>query len=62
MTFEDFTDLAVELTQIRWKDILEKNKVMMIKRPVAEWAQLLKKLSSSVSELKTDAITKQEVM
>jgi len=62
MTFEDFTDLAVELTQIRWKDVLEKNKVMMIKRPVAEWAQLLKKLSSSVSELKTDAITKQEVM
>ena len=62
MTFEDFTDLAVELTQIRWKDVLDKNKVMMIKRPVAEWAQLLKKLSSSVSELKTDAITKQEVM
>ena len=62
MTFEDFTDLAVELTQIRCKGVLDKNKVMMIKRPVAEWAQLLKKLSSSVSELKTDAITKQEVM
>ena len=62
MTFEDFTDLAVELTQIRWKDVLEKNKKTMIKRPVAEWAQLLKKLSSLVSELKTDAITKQEVM
>ena len=36
MTFEDFTDLVVELTQIRWKDILKKNKFMMIKKPVAE--------------------------
>ena len=34
----------------------------MIKSPVAEWARLLEKLSSEVSELKTDAITKGQVM
>ena len=62
MSFEDFADLAAKLTQVRWKDMLEKNKVTMIKRPVAEWARLLEKLSSEVSELKTDAITKGQVM
>jgi hypothetical protein len=38
--------------------MLEKNKMAVIKRPVAEWARILEKLSSEVSELKTDAITK----
>ena len=50
------------LPQTRWKDVLEKNKVAMIKRPVAEWARHLEKLTCAVSELKTDAITMEEVM
>ena len=36
MPFDKFTELMLELTQIRWKDVLEKNKVTMIKRSVAE--------------------------
>ena len=62
MTFEDFTALVIKLPETHWKGKLEKNKVMMIKSPVAEWARLLEKLSSEVSELKTDAITKGQVM
>ena len=62
MTFEDFTALVINLPKTRWKGKLEKNKVMMIKNPFAEWARLLEKLSSEVSELKTDAITKGQVM
>ena len=62
MTFEDFTALVIKLPETRCKGKLEKNKVMMIKSPVAEWARLLEKLSSEVSELKTDAITKGQVM
>lgn len=35
---------------------------MMIKRPVSEWAHHLEKLTQEVSELKTDSITKEQVM
>ena len=34
----------------------------MIKRPVVEWNRYLEKLISEVSELKTDAITKEQVI
>ena len=59
MSFKDFNELMLVLPQTRWKDVLEKNKVAMIKRPVAEWARHLEKLTCAVSELKTDAITKE---
>ena len=59
MAFKDFTKLMLVLPQTRWKDVLEKNKAAMIRRPVAEWARHLEKLTCAVSELKTDAITKE---
>ena len=58
MTFEAFTDLAAQLPEQRWSDMLEKNKATMIKKPVAEWPRHLEKLISEVSELKTDAVTR----
>ena len=62
MSFKDFNALMLVLPRNRWKDVLEKNKVAMIKRPVAEWARHLEKLTCAVSELKTEAITREEVM
>ena len=41
MPFDKFTELMLELTQVRWRDVLEKNRVKMIKSPVAEWARHL---------------------
>ena len=59
MAFRAFMELATRLTQQRWSDVLEKNKASMIRRPVAEWARHLEKLTCAVSELKTDSITKE---
>ena len=59
MSFKDFTKLMLVLPQSRWKDVLEKNKAAMIRRPVAEWDRQLEKLTCAVSELKTDSITKE---
>ena len=42
--------------------MLKKNKASMIQRPVVEWGRHLEKLISEVSELKTDAITREEVI
>ena len=58
MAFGAFMELAAQLTQQRWSDVLEKKKASMIRRPVAEWARHLEKLISEVSELKTDAVTR----
>ena len=60
--FEDFADLTSKLTQSRWSDVLQKNKTSMVRRPVIEWARHFEKLTSEVSELKTDSMTREQVM
>ena len=60
--FENFAELVTKLPQVRWRDVLEKNKTSMVRRPVVEWAGYLEKLTSEVSELKTDSMTREQVL